>query len=64
MLVLAKHHLESIQKILKDIEGIIRKIGQSEGYTMIFERTEGGIIYGNPSADITSKVIQAYDSGS
>ncbi len=59
---LQKKDLELTQKILKDIEGIIRKIGLDDGYTMIFERTEAGLIYGNPSADITKKVIQVYDS--
>lgn len=60
---LQKKDLQLTQKILKDIEGIIRKIGLDDGYTMIFERTEAGLIYGNPSADITKIVIQAYDSG-
>jgi len=60
---LQKKDLQLTQKILKDIEGIIRKIGLDEGYTLILERTEAGIIYGNPSADITKKVIQVYDSG-
>jgi outer membrane protein len=59
---LQKKDLQLTQKILKDIEGIIRKIGLDDGYTMIFERTEAGLIYGNPSADITKIVIQVYDS--
>ena len=59
---LQKKDLELTQKILKDIEGIISRIGKEDGYTIIFERTEAGIIYGNPSADITSKVVQAYNS--
>lgn len=60
---LQKKDLELTQKILKDIEGIISKIGSDQGYTIIFERTEAGIIYGNPSADITGKVVQAYNAG-
>lgn len=59
---LQKKDLELTQKILKDIESILRQIGQSEGFDIIFERTEAGIIYAGPSADITNKVIQAYDS--
>lgn len=59
---LQKKDLELTQKILKDIEGILKQIGQSEGYDIIFERTEAGIIFASPAADITSKVIQAYDS--
>jgi len=61
---LQKKDLELTQKILKDIEGIIIRIGKQDGFTMIFERTEAGIIFGEPSADITNKVVQAYNSGS
>ena len=60
---LQKKDLELTQKILKDIEGIISRIGTQDGYTIIFERTEAGIIFGSPTADITSKVVQAYNTG-
>ena len=59
---LQKKDLELTQKILKDIEGILKEIGQSEGYDIIFERTEAGIIFASPAMDITDKVIKAYDS--
>ena len=59
---LQRKDIELTQKILKDIEGIISRIGSEDGYTIIFERTEAGIIYGIPSADITKKVVQAYNS--
>jgi len=58
---LQKKDIELTQKILKDIEGIISRIGSEDGYTIIFERTEAGIIYGIPSADITGKVVQDYN---
>ena len=60
---LQKKDLELTQKILKDIEGIISRIGTQDGYTIIFERTEAGIIFGSPAADITGKVVQAYNAG-
>ena len=59
---LQRKDLELTQKILKDIEGILKQIGQSEGYDIIFERTEAGIIFASPASDITNKVIQAYDA--
>ena len=54
--------MELTQKILKDIEGILKNIGDSEGYSIIFEKTEAGIVYGGSGVDVTNKVIQAYDS--
>lgn len=59
---LQRRDLELTQKILQDIEGIIKNIGDKGGYIMIFEKTEAGIVYGNSTTDITGKVIQAYDA--
>jgi outer membrane protein len=59
---LQKRDYELLEKILKDLDGILQSIGKSEGYTLIIEKTEGGIIYSKPSVDITQKVIQAYDA--
>ena len=57
---LKKRDYELSQSILKDIEGILKSIGQSGGYTMILESS--ALVYGSPAADITDKVIQAYDA--
>lgn len=59
---LQRKDYELLEKILKDLDGILQSIGTSEGYTLIIEKTEGGVIYSIPSIDITQKVIQAYDA--
>lgn len=59
---LQKRDFELLEKILKDLDGILQSIGKSEGYTLILEKTEGGVIYASPTVDITQKVIQAYDA--
>lgn len=59
---LQKRDFELLEKILKDLDGILQSIGKSEGYTLIIEKTEGGVIFANPTIDITQKVIQAYDA--
>lgn len=59
---LQRKDYELLEKILKDLDGILQSIGTSEGYTIIIEKTEGGVIYSIPSIDITQKVIQAYDA--
>lgn len=58
---LQEKDLELTQKILKDIDGILKSIGKSGNYDIIFEKSEAGIVYGADSVDITDKVIQAYD---
>lgn len=59
---LQRRDYELLEKILKDLDGILQSIGGSEGYTIIIEKTEGGVIFSIPSIDITQKVIQAYDA--
>ncbi len=59
---LQKRDYELLEKILKDLDGILQSIGTSGGYTLIIEKTEGGVIFSNPSIDITQQVIQAYDA--
>ncbi len=58
---LREKDLELTQKILKEIDGILQQIGEKDGYALIFERTEAGIVYGSPAVDITEKVIKEYD---
>ncbi len=59
---LQRRDYELLEKILKDLDGILQSIGTSDGYTIIIEKTEGGVIFSIPSIDITQKVIQAYDA--
>lgn len=59
---LQKKDFELLEKILKDLDGILQSIGKSEGYTLIIEKNEGGVIFSSPTIDITQKVIQSYDA--
>ena len=59
---LQRKDLELTQNVLKDIEAIVNKMGQEEGFDIIVEKTEAGILYGSSAADITKKVISVYDA--
>lgn len=59
---LQKKDFELTQKILKELESVIRVIGTKEGYSLIVEKTESGIIFGGDDVNITQKVITAYDN--
>lgn len=52
---------EYMQKILTEIEDIIKTIGEKEKYTMILEKNQGGILYSTPSVDITNKIIALFN---
>ena len=49
------------QRIFKELEKIIKKIGSEESYTLIMEKRAGGVLYSSESIDITDQVIKAYD---
>lgn len=52
------------KKILIDLRSIISKIGQDGGYSMIFEMSEGKILYAPKALDLTSEVIKIYNESS
>ncbi len=53
---------ELTRRILKDLQGVIRKLGATEGYTLILERQEGGVLFAPETVDITDEVIRRYDA--
>ena len=61
-LELRRREVELTQNVIKDIEVVVKKIGQQEGFDLIVEKNGAGIIYGSSSLDITQKVISVYDA--
>ena len=50
------------QEILKDLTAILKKFGTEGKYTMIFERSESGLVYVDEKLeDLTDELIKAYD---
>ncbi len=47
--------------IVKELKGIVEKIGQEEGYSLILENVEGIILYSRKDLDVTEKVIKAFN---
>lgn len=58
-LELQKKDEEYTQKILKDVEKVIYKIGKTEGYDLILEKS--AVLYAPENLDMTDKVIREYD---
>lgn len=51
---------EMMAEILKELEGVVNELGKAEKFTVILERSQ--ILYSDQSTDITTKVIEAYNS--
>ena len=53
--------MEAIKKVMKELEKIVEKMGEKEGYTIILERRTLGLLYFNNTIDLTDRVTDAYD---
>ncbi|MFO7601673.1 MAG: OmpH family outer membrane protein [Candidatus Desulfacyla sp.] len=53
---------EATRKVGKEIEKIVEKIAQTEGYSLILEEGTVGLVYYNNALDITDRVTKAYDA--
>lgn len=58
---LQRRDQELTRRILVDLQGVIRELGETGGYTLIVERGEGGVLYSPDRADITGEVVRRYD---
>ena len=60
---LAEKEAELTSQIIARMEQILRRIGQTENYTLIVERSEGGVVWTPTNLDLTDEVIQRYNKG-
>jgi outer membrane protein len=49
------------QRIFKELEKVIEKIGSEENYKLILGKRVGGVLFFSESIDVTDQVIKAYD---
>lgn len=61
---LAAKEAELTKDILARMEQIVRRIGQKEGYTLVLDRNEAGVVYVPSTYDLTDVLIQEYNAGS
>jgi outer membrane protein len=48
--------------LIKKMRELIEKMGKEEGYQMVLERSSQGLVYADPSLDITEEVVKKFDS--
>jgi outer membrane protein len=49
--------------IIERMQRIMRRVGQAEGYALILERNEAGVVYIPTNYDLTDLLIQRYNAG-
>ena len=58
---LAQKETKATQDILVKMAKILENIGQSDGYTMIYDRSVGAVVWAPAHLDLTDKLIQEYN---
>jgi outer membrane protein len=58
---LQKKDQELTGKIIQDLQGIIKEVGDRDGYTLILELGSSPVLYYKKSMDITDEVLGAYN---
>ncbi|MFC1788794.1 OmpH family outer membrane protein, partial [Thermodesulfobacteriota bacterium] len=53
---------ELVNRIQKELLKIVAKMGKKEGFLLILEKREAGIIYSPDTIDISDRVIQEYNA--
>ncbi|HKL26604.1 MAG TPA: OmpH family outer membrane protein [Desulfuromonadales bacterium] len=47
--------------IIEDLLKVVQELGKQQGYTVILERTESAMLYGDESVDLTDDLIKAFN---
>jgi outer membrane protein len=53
--------LKEMGQIKEAVFEILKTVGKKEGYLLIVERQEGGVLYSPETIDVTDKLIKAYN---
>lgn len=59
---LATKEAQLTKGILERMQEILQRIGQSDGYDLIVEANEGGVVWVPSNMDLTDRVIQRYNA--
>lgn len=58
---MAQAEQKELRKIFDKMDPIIASISQREGLTMVFEKSDSGLVYAPPSLDLTNELVRTYN---
>ena len=58
---LARLNQSLVKRIQNDVFKLVEEYGKKEGFLLIVEKLEGGVVYSPQTIDITDKLIQIYN---
>ena len=58
---MAAQERNELQSIFKKMDPIIATIAQREGFTMVFEKTDSGLVYAPAALDLTNELVRTFN---
>ena len=59
---MAQAEQTELKKIFTKMDPIIARIAEREGLTMVFEKTDSGLVYAPASLDLTNELVRTYNA--
>jgi outer membrane protein len=59
---LSEREREVMRGIFDKMAGLVREIAEADGFTMVLERNDSGIVYAPPSLDLTNELVRKYNN--
>ncbi len=53
---------QEMEGLLAKMREICEEIGKEKAYTLVLEKTEGGVVYAAATTDITAELVKRYDA--
>jgi outer membrane protein len=60
---LAMRNQQISQQLVSEIKRVVETIAAEDGYSIIFDSADGNLVYGDPSLDLTDRVVRELNSG-
>ena len=60
--VLQKEQEQAFARIEREVMPIIARVSEEQGFTLVFNKWESGLIYATEQADITDLILKLYDA--
>lgn len=58
---LNKKKVSTEAQIIEDLKSVVDEVAKKKGYTYVFEKSVGGLLYAPADTDLTDEVIKVYD---
>jgi outer membrane protein len=53
---------EVMRGIIDKMANVVREIAEADGFTMVLERSDSGIVYAQPALDLTNELVRKYNT--